>query len=533
MSTSAEKNQMKWRKVSELSRGMKIAVPKARVLAAYGSESAGNNLLENGQGDVAWDEIVDIRKVGSEQVFDIEVEGTHNFVAGHLLDAESGEKLSEQAEKNYLQDIKNNLHAKAKVFFGGIFAHNTSVTSFGINSNFVLADAAENVLEIKSDVVSDDDMIFRVRADGAVFAEAYIGTGADYAEYFYTNDTNLAPGEAVCVDVTMPNAVKRCARSGDNNIMGVVSSHPSIVGNNADGRDKDPHYKIIAMMGQISGKVSTENGAIQIGDSLTGSASAGHLRKANAGESTVGLAMQNFSADKGNIQILISRRNQSLTVENVEQQVTQNIADMGVQDKVDNMISQAQTSLNQQMTDATSQITDLTNQLTLSGQKITNLENLAITLQSQMDELRSQIATPVDIAQISANTEDISYLKQLLGLNNDNNNAGDISILGKFTAESINLTGKLEATDIEAQTLKLENGKTSGKGILPSGETEVMIATPEANKNAKIYITPTGKLSGRNLYVDYDKINDADSFKVELDGSVLDKDVNFNWLIVK
>ncbi|MFH1561003.1 MAG: hypothetical protein ABID04_00260 [Patescibacteria group bacterium] len=59
----------KWQKVNQLKAGMKIAVP------AENQEKAGVN----------WDEIVEIRHIGQEQVWDIEVEGTHNFVANGII----------------------------------------------------------------------------------------------------------------------------------------------------------------------------------------------------------------------------------------------------------------------------------------------------------------------------------------------------------------------------------------------------------------------------------------------------------------
>ncbi|MCX6786510.1 MAG: DUF5011 domain-containing protein [Candidatus Kaiserbacteria bacterium] len=56
----------KWRKISDLTPGLEIAVPS-----------------ENG--NVAWDEITSIKPVGREQVYDIEVEGTHNFVGDDIF----------------------------------------------------------------------------------------------------------------------------------------------------------------------------------------------------------------------------------------------------------------------------------------------------------------------------------------------------------------------------------------------------------------------------------------------------------------
>jgi hypothetical protein len=55
-----------WKKLSQLKVGQKIAVPDDK----------------NG---VLWDEIVEIKKVGREMVYDIEIEDTHNFVGNRIF----------------------------------------------------------------------------------------------------------------------------------------------------------------------------------------------------------------------------------------------------------------------------------------------------------------------------------------------------------------------------------------------------------------------------------------------------------------
>src|SRR3989344_3961326 len=106
-----KEEERSWLQVGELSVGMEIAVPRGKVFSKYfdPSTSSGqvnldcpnDEVLAEGEGDVMWDEIVSIEKVGEERVYDIEVEGTHNFVAG--------QKMGETA-------------------FGGLFAHNTYIT---------------------------------------------------------------------------------------------------------------------------------------------------------------------------------------------------------------------------------------------------------------------------------------------------------------------------------------------------------------------------------------------------------------------
>lgn len=58
-------NKAVWKRVSELTAGVKIAIEK--------------------DGKLQWDEIVEIKSVGRERVYDIEVAGTHNFVANGII----------------------------------------------------------------------------------------------------------------------------------------------------------------------------------------------------------------------------------------------------------------------------------------------------------------------------------------------------------------------------------------------------------------------------------------------------------------
>jgi len=165
---------------------------------------------------------------------------------------------------------------------------------------------------------------------------------ADYAEYFWTEDTDLKSGEVVCVDIVKNNAIKRCERGADNNVMGIVSTNPAIVGNNSFEKDNDANYKIIGLLGQVPAMVSAENGPIAIGDSLTSASSTpGYAMRADAGDSTVGVALESLSNGTSTINVLISRRNKSLTVEQVENQVTERIANMKIEDRVQQLVTDA------------------------------------------------------------------------------------------------------------------------------------------------------------------------------------------------
>jgi len=77
----------RWVKVAALQEGDTIAVLGA-------------------DGIAAWEKIVAIECLPPEQVWDIEVEGTHNFVAGHYVNRKTAKALSPEEEEAYLRRVK-------------------------------------------------------------------------------------------------------------------------------------------------------------------------------------------------------------------------------------------------------------------------------------------------------------------------------------------------------------------------------------------------------------------------------------------
>jgi hypothetical protein len=213
-------------------------------------------------------------------------------------------------------------------------------------ASLLAAATTGNMLAIST---STTGWIFRVDTYGKIWADGGASVApADYAEYFYTNNSDLQSGEVVCVDIVENNAVKRCERGADNNVMGIISTKPAIVGNDNSQVAQDPsHYAIVGMLGQVDAFVSAENGPINIGDSLTSASSTpGYAMRADGGDSTVGVALEPLASGTGKIKVLISRRNKSLAVEEVEALVVERIANMKIEDQVQQMIKQAVNNLN-------------------------------------------------------------------------------------------------------------------------------------------------------------------------------------------
>jgi hypothetical protein len=159
--------------------------------------------------------------------------------------------------------------------------------------------------------------LFAVDEDGDAYTKGGVIAGAaDLAEYFYDATASLTSGELVSIDANNPNAVVRSSQVTDPALMGVVSTKPGFLGNFAADRKDNPNWSVIALAGQVPTKVNAENGPIAVGDAITSSSVPGVGMKADAGDPTVGIALEALADGEGVVQVLISRNNGfQLTVE--------------------------------------------------------------------------------------------------------------------------------------------------------------------------------------------------------------------------
>jgi len=327
----------------------------------------------------------------------------------------------------------------------GITARQNIYTSNSFNNEAVIINtdettASQNIFRIISDVAGTNDNAFRIRADGSTFSDnAYSAAGADYAEWFYSTD-NLEKGEVVCIDVTRNNAVTRCTSDADSNVMGIVSTNPAFIGNTIGGADGiiPPGYALIGLIGQVPAKVKIENNeAIRPGDSLTAGTIPGYARRARAGESTVGVALEGLESGEGVINVLISRRNQSLTVESVEENVLKTIAAMEIEDEVQIMVASTLEDLN-----VDSQITTEVERQ-LAGMQSQNLAIEAIrselnALKAELAHIKAQSGSTTIITQTGSYSHSSSLeLEGTLTTGGDARIGGDLHIDGTLNASSL------------------------------------------------------------------------------------------------
>ena len=106
-----------------------------------------------------------------------------------------------------------------------------------ISNAFTVAAPTATTPNYPFQIKYNNNLIFKVRYDGTTYADkGYYSTGADYAEYFEWLDANPFNEDRRGLFVTMSNIENgkiELAQNSDN-IVGIVSANPSMVGNDAE-----------------------------------------------------------------------------------------------------------------------------------------------------------------------------------------------------------------------------------------------------------------------------------------------------------
>jgi len=320
------------------------------------------------------------------------------------------------------------VYSESKGTGGGIKNGRIGIGTTSPYALLSLATTTNQLIDLFAISTSTSGIVFKVDSYGRTYGDgAYASPAADYAEYFYTKSAALKSGEVVCVDILENNAVKRCERGADNNVMGIVSTKPAVIGNYIKAAEADPsHYAIIGMLGQVDAFVSAENGPINVGDSLTSASSTpGYAMRALGGDSTVAVALEPFngtgtstSLSTSKIKVLISRRNKSLEVEEVESLVIERVANMKIEDKVGQMIKQSVDNLNLDpkitaiARDEVEQAIAKLNE-SFDSLKIQTLASTTLSLGVRLDDIESVFAPATSTATSTTNSFADNFFKNL------------------------------------------------------------------------------------------------------------------------
>ncbi len=167
---------------------------------------------------------------------------------------------------------------------GGTTAFVDSGTSGGGTFTYEMCTSSEATILISSNAWA------KQRADLTLYE---VNDAGDLAEIFPTNDTSIEPGEIVSMDTTEELLIKRSVNAYDRRMLGVVATRPALVIGGREG--KGVTGKPVALSGRVPVKVTTENGPIKKGDSLTSSSKPGIAMKAIKTGQIIGVALEDYA----------------------------------------------------------------------------------------------------------------------------------------------------------------------------------------------------------------------------------------------
>ncbi|MBS3789164.1 C10 family peptidase, partial [Candidatus Bipolaricaulota bacterium] len=180
----------------------------------------------------------------------------------------------------------------------------------GMPAGYNVVDRA--IMDIQPpEITSDTEAVFRVTKGGMVYADGtYYGEGfssgyADLAEKVKVTE-EVEPGDVLALDPTEPKHYRKSQKPYSNMAAGVVSTQPGMTLGNDDTSAK----AIMALMGTVPVKATTENGPIKPGDLLTTSSDPGRVMVCNdtarCTGSIIGKALEYLEEGEGKIKILLA-----------------------------------------------------------------------------------------------------------------------------------------------------------------------------------------------------------------------------------
>ncbi len=141
----------------------------------------------------------------------------------------------------------------------------------------------------------DNDGSCNASTTGRITSVSATVGNSDLAEMYFSRE-NLEPGEIVYADGGI--SVGRASTETTEKIIGVVSTKPGMTLGFDDTslRSRESGYPI-ALTGRVPIKLSTENGAIKVGDKIALSSIPGVGKKAEPGDVVVGSALEDFTGE--------------------------------------------------------------------------------------------------------------------------------------------------------------------------------------------------------------------------------------------
>ena len=296
---------------------------------------------------------------------------------------------------------------------------------------------------------------------GTIYATNTTVQAADVAENYIASQ-QLEPGDVVVPANDGNNmAVVKAGTAFQGDTIGVVSTNPGVTLNSDAATDSThPYLYPIALAGRIPVKVSTESGAILVGDHLTPSGTKpGYAMKTTRAGKTVGIALEAASVD-GKILALLNLSWYDPSVYITSSGSLASTTSMSTEAAALALGLTGIPDTNQQINQSTNQqITNSTNSASfdLAGdQNFIDLKSRVASAEARIEDLRNAI---VNSSTQSAFLASISSEPQVLGastsadfISNLQNLdiasatiSGNLMVLGRTTLADLGVTGNIAA----------------------------------------------------------------------------------------
>ncbi len=153
--------------------------------------------------------------------------------------------------------------------------------------------------------------VFRVDAAGNIYANGTLttSTNADVAERITTAES-LKPGDVVEIDPAVSGQFRRSRAAYSTMAAGIVSTAPAISLANRQQEEGADGRPMLALVGRVPVNVTSEGGAIRVGDLLTTSSTPGFAMRCadrlKCVGAIVGKALQPLASGSGQIEALVT-----------------------------------------------------------------------------------------------------------------------------------------------------------------------------------------------------------------------------------
>lgn len=128
--------------------------------------------------------------------------------------------------------------------------------------------------------------------------------GADFAEYWHTDDVTIEAGDVVAIGAVATD-IEKSTTSERDRTLGVISTQPGYVGNASGAQLADrTHWKIVGQLGLVPVKADASSDPIVAGDLLM-AGSNGRAVKAHGVGKILGRALESLAAGLGTIQMYV------------------------------------------------------------------------------------------------------------------------------------------------------------------------------------------------------------------------------------